>query len=86
MCRALEIHPGGFYGWLKQPESKRAIEDKRLLGQIKQFRIESGFSYRYRNITLDMKDHGESCGKNRVHRKNAHRSQGRDIQLHRIFL
>ena len=64
----LEIRPSGFYAWLKQPESKRAIEDKRLLGQIKQFWIESGFSYGYRNITLDMKDHGESCGKNRVHR------------------
>jgi putative transposase len=68
MCRVLEIHPSGFYAWLKQPQSERAIEDKRLLGQIKQFWIESGFSYGYRNITLDMKDHGESCGKNRVHR------------------
>jgi len=51
MCRVLELHPSGFYAWLKQPESKRAIEDKRLLGQIKQFWIESGFSYGYRNIT-----------------------------------
>ena len=68
MCRVLEIRPSGFYAWLKQPESKRVIEDKRLLGQIKQFWIESGFSYGYRNITLDMKEHGESCDKNRVHR------------------
>ena len=68
MCQILEIHPSGFYVWLKQPESKRAIEDKRLLGQIKQFWTESGFSYGYRNITLDMKDHGGACGKNRVHR------------------
>ena len=41
MCRVLEIHPSGFYGWLKQPESKRATEDKRLPGQIKQFWIVS---------------------------------------------
>jgi putative transposase len=68
MCRILEIHPSGFYARLKQPESKRAVEDKRLLGQIKQFWIESGFSYGYRNITLDMKDHGEACGRKRVHR------------------
>jgi putative transposase len=68
MCRILEIHPSGFYAWLKQPESKQAVEDKRLLGQIKQFWIESGFSYGYRNITLDMKDLGETCGKNRVYR------------------
>ncbi len=35
---------------------------------IKQFWLESGCSYGYRNISKDMKDHGESCGKNRVYR------------------
>lgn len=30
--------------------------------------MESGFAYDYRNITKDMKDDGETCGKNRVHR------------------
>ena len=30
--------------------------------------IESGFAYGYRNITRDMKDDGETCGPNRVHR------------------
>ena len=68
MCRVLEVQRSGFYEWLKQPLSQRALEDKRLLGLIKQFWIESGFSYGYRNITKDMKDHGETCGKNRVHR------------------
>ena len=80
-------HPSGFYAWLKQPESKRAIEDKRLLGQIKQFWIESGFSYGYRNITLDMRDHGESCGKNRVHRimREADIRSQRGYKRHRGF-
>jgi putative transposase len=68
MCRVLGIERSGFYAWLRQPESKRAIEDKRLLGQIKQFWIESGFAYGYRNITKDMRDAGETCGHNRVHR------------------
>ena len=68
MCRVLEIERRGFYAWLRRPESRRAIEDRRLLGQIKQFWIESGFAYGYRNITKDMKDEGETCGKNRVHR------------------
>ena len=87
MCRILEIHHSGFYAWLKQPESKRAIEDKRLLGQIKQFWIESGFSYGYRNITMDMKDHGEACGKNRVHRimKEAGIRSQRGYKRHRGF-
>ncbi len=87
MCRVLEIHPSGFYAWQKQPDSARAIEDKRLLGQIKQFWIESGFSYGYRTITLDMKDHGETCGKNRVYRimKQAGLRSQRGYKRHRGF-
>lgn len=68
MCRVLNVHRSGFYAWQNKPESKRSIEDRRLLGFIKQYWIESGFSYGYRNITKDLKDQGESCGKNRVHR------------------
>lgn len=30
--------------------------------------MESGFIYGYRNITKDMKEYGETCGKNRVYR------------------
>lgn len=87
MCRVLEIHPSGFYAWLKQPQSRRAIEDKRLLGQIKQFWMESGFAYGYRNITMDMKDHGETCGKNRVHRimREAGIRSQRGYKRHRGF-
>tara|TARA_B100000446_G_scaffold188335_1_gene223706 strand:- start:5013 stop:6023 length:1011 start_codon:yes stop_codon:yes gene_type:complete len=68
MCRILGLHYSGFYAWLKPPDSPRAIEDKRLLGKIKKFWLESGCSYGYRNITRDFKDCGERCGKNRVHR------------------
>jgi putative transposase len=87
MCRVLEIHPSGFYAWLKQPESPRAKEDKRLLGIIKQFWMESGFSYGYRTITLDMKDQGETCGKNRVYRimKEADIRSQRGYRKHRGF-
>ena len=68
MCSVLGIQRSGFYAWLKKPFSNRAIEDRRLLTQIKQFWSESGYVYGYRNITLDLKDNGETCGKNRVHR------------------
>lgn len=64
MCRVLNVHRSGFYAWLKKLISDRGQEDKRLLGQRKQFWMESGFAYGYRNITKDLKDHGESCGKN----------------------
>jgi putative transposase len=87
MCRTLDVHRSGFYAWLKQPSSKRAVEDKRLLGLIKQSWLESGLVYGYRNITKDLKDWGEDCGKNRIHRimqKEGIRSQ-RGYKRHRGF-
>lgn len=81
MCRVLEVNRAGFYTWLKQPKRQRQIEDERLLGKIKQFWIESGFAYGYRNITKDMKDDGETCGLNRVHRL----MRAADIRSHRGY-
>ena len=46
--------------------SPRAREDQRLQIKIRQFWMESGCNYVYRNIALDLKDDGERCGKNRV--------------------
>jgi putative transposase len=66
MCRVLKVQRSGFYAWLKQPKSNRQQEDERLLGKIRQFWMESGFVYGYRNITLDLKDDGEVVGKNRI--------------------
>jgi len=87
MCRALRVQRSGFYVWLKQPLSDRAIEDKRLLGLIQKFWLESGCSYGYRNITMDMKDHGEACGKNRVYRvmSDAGIQSQRGYKRHRGF-
>ena len=87
MCRVLSIQRSGYYAWLKKPLSDRAIEDQRLLTPIKQFWSESGYAYGYRNITLDLKDQGESCGKNRVHRimKNAGIRSQRGYKRHPGF-
>jgi putative transposase len=35
MCRTLEVAPSGYYDWLKQPLSNRALEDARLLRLIR---------------------------------------------------
>ena len=68
MCRILDIHPSGYYAWCKQPHSKRAQTEKKLTGLIKQFWLESGGVYGYRKIHSDLRDTGEQCGINRVHR------------------
>ena len=68
LCRLLEVHPSGYYTWLKQPYSARTIVNKRLTGLIKQFWLQSGGVYGYRKIHCDLRDIGEQCGENRVYR------------------
>ncbi len=66
MCHVLRVHRSGFYAWCRAPLSEKAKDDRRLTGKLKQFWLESGCTYGYRNITKDLKSDGESCGKNRV--------------------
>ena len=67
-------HSGGSAGcsmynaWRGSPLSERAKEDQRLTGLIKQFWLESGAVYGYRKIFRDLRESGEDCGHNRVHR------------------
>jgi len=68
LCRMMQIHRSGYYAWLKQPTSARQKEDDRLLGLIKQFWLESGCVYGYRKIYKDLRELGETSGKNRVAR------------------
>ena len=64
----MAVHPSGYYAWRAKPDSLRAKNDRRLLGLIKQFWLESGGVYGYRKITNDLRDDGEACGKHRVYR------------------
>lgn len=68
LCRLLDVHPSGYYAWLKQPKSPRTQANERLTGLIKQFWLESGGVYGYRKVHTDLQDIGERCGPNRVHR------------------
>ena len=68
MCRLLEVAPSGFYSWCKRPLSDRAIEDQRLLVLIRASHTASGGVYGYRRVHMDLREVGESCGKNRVAR------------------
>lgn len=62
----MQVHPSGYYDWLKRPLSQRARTDKTLIGQIKQFWFESGGHYGYRNVHKDLLEARVSCGRDRV--------------------
>jgi putative transposase len=68
LCKVMALHPSGYYAWRTHPESKCSIEDRRLLGHIKQSWLESGAVYGYRKVHGDLRELGESCGHNRVYR------------------
>ena len=68
LCQTLKVHPSGYYAWLTDPQSARAKEDHRLLGLIKHAWLESGGVYGYRKIHDDLRELGETCGRNRVGR------------------
>ena len=68
LCDLFDVHPRGYYAWLNEPRSKRAVANERLTGLIKQFWLESGGVYGYRKIYSDLREYGEHCGENRVYR------------------
>ncbi len=66
MCSVLSCHPSGYYEWLRNPISVRAKEDQHLSPKVKQYWLESGCVYGYRNIHQDLIADGVSCGRDRV--------------------
>lgn len=68
MCRVLEVTRSGFYEWLKQPLSKRALEDARLLRLIRASFTASHGIYGAPRVFLDLREAGETCSKHRVAR------------------
>ena len=68
MCRLLSVAPSGYYAWLKEPVSKHAVEDARLVRLIKaSFKASHGI-YGAPRVFLDLREAGETCSKHRVAR------------------
>lgn len=68
MCRLLGVSRSGFYAWLQNPLSDRAVEDQRLLGLIRAAYMASHGVYGAPRIFLDLREAGETCSKHRVAR------------------
>jgi putative transposase len=68
MCRVFEVTPSGYYAWLKQPQSRRAAENARLLKLIRASFNASNGIYGSPRVLLDLREVGETCSKHRVAR------------------
>ena len=51
MCRVLNVSKSGFYAWIKNPESKRTRENRKLVIKIKSIHKKSNNVYGSRKIT-----------------------------------
>lgn len=66
MAKILDVSKSGYYEWLKQPISKREIEDFKLLSEIKEIHKKSRLNYGSPRIFKALKSKGIICGKNKV--------------------
>lgn len=69
MRHALHASRNGFYAWLHQALSDRAIENQRLLGLIRDSYTGSSGVYVYPRAFADFRGTSEACGRYRVARK-----------------
>jgi len=68
LCRVLNVAPGGYYAWLKQPFSAHAQEDARLLRLIRASITASQGIYGAPRVFFDLREAGETCRQHRVAR------------------
>ena len=68
MCRALKVHHSDYYAWRTEPLSARAIEDAKLLVEIKQSYEDSQGIYGSPRVHRDLREAGFNISEKRVAR------------------
>ena len=64
----MEVSKSGYYTWLNQPPSERSKQDKALIKKIRLVHSKSRKTYGYPRVHAELKEAGETCGRNRVYR------------------
>ncbi|WP_407946579.1 IS3 family transposase [Paenibacillus alkaliterrae] len=54
MCQALNVSRSGYYAYIKRPESKRSVENRKLLDRIRDIHIGSHKIYGSPQITKNL--------------------------------
>jgi transposase InsO family protein len=68
MAQVLGVSKSGYYSWLKRPESKRSLENKKLLEDIKKIHEESRRTYGSPRVHKALLKKGLKCSIKRVAR------------------
>ncbi len=68
MSRVLDVHRSGFYAWLLEHLSPRAVENQAMTAQIKEFYEQSKGICGSPRIFCDLREAGVPCRENRVAR------------------
>lgn len=68
MCKILNVSRTGFYAWVKRPESRRSRQNRYFEQKIRKIHEAVNKIYGAPKVYEELKDQGESCGKNRVAR------------------
>lgn len=68
MCEVICVSRGGYYSWLRRPESKRNIENRNLKTEIRSIHAESKRIYGSPKVYEELKDRGIRCSLKRVTR------------------
>ena len=69
MCRVFSVSRSGYYSWYRRPESRRAIETRRLDAHIRAIYNKSKGRYGSPKIADELNDMGFPVSKNRVARR-----------------
>ncbi len=68
MCKVLGVSKSGYYSWLKRKPSKRAVENQKLMEQIRQIHKKSKYTYGSPRVTEELKINYVHVSRRRVAR------------------
>lgn len=68
MCRVLQVSRSGYYAWENRQESRRSVENRRLLSQIRMIHERSRRLYGSPRVTAELRSQGYVCNEKRVTR------------------
>ena len=68
ICAVLGISASGYYAWRGRPESRRSVENRALLNEIRRAHTESGGCYGALRVHAALKAAGRQIGRHRIAR------------------